>query len=362
MIVESLSVTNFRNFASLGVEFVPGVNVFFGDNGSGKTNLLEAIFTLCLGRSQRGAADNILVKAEAEVYRLEGNIKTSAANLSLAVAFQKGGRRRITIDSAPAKARELYERFSVVSSGPEDSDILSGPPSARRLFIDIYLSQLSQSYLTALSDYQKALTQKNSALKQEMDPSPFDPLLCAYGSKIILARKLFIEELGPIASGHYTNIAGGEKLGIRYRPKVSCDDVDDDQAKMEEAFQEALAANAERERVLRTAVVGPHRDEVKFTIGEFPARTHGSQGQWRTAAVSLKLAVYELLRKKRSSEPILLLDEIFAELDINRAQQLMGLFVGVNQLFLTTANEPPVTIENDVRRFRIASGGIEGID
>jgi len=173
---------------------------------------------------------------------------------------------------------------------------------------------------------------------------------------------MFLDELGPITSNHYSNIAGGEKLGIRYRPKVSCDNAESELEEIEESFRDALEANADRERILRTAVVGPHRDEIKFTIGEFPARTHGSQGQWRTAAVSLKLAVYEMLKNKRSSQPILLLDEIFAELDMNRAQHLMELFAGVNQLFLTTASEPPVTIENHVRRFRITNGNIESMD
>lgn len=362
MIVQSLDAANFRNFSSLRAEFVPGVNVFFGDNGSGKTNLLEAIFTLCLGRSQRGAADNILIKADADTYRLEGSIATSTGELTLAVACQRGGRRKITIDSAAARASELYERFCVVSSGPEDSEILSGAPSARRLFIDIYLSQLSQGYLAALTDYQKTLSQKNAALRKEMDPDPFDPLLCAYGSRIILARKIFLDELGPIACRRYRDIAEGEELGIYYRPKVLWKNDSGDIDAIEEAFRDALEVNAERERILRTAVVGPHRDDIKFTIGEFPARSHGSQGQWRTAAVSLKLAVYEMLKKKRRTEPILLLDEIFAELDKSRAQHLMELFSGVNQLFLTTATEPPVSIENHVRRFRIVDGAIEGID
>lgn len=362
MKVESLSISNFRNIENLRAEFVPGVNVFFGDNGSGKTNLLEAIFTLCLGRSQRGAADNILVKDDADTYRLEGHIDASSGGLTLAVAYQRGGRRKITIESAPVKASELYERFCVVSSGPEDSDILSGPPSARRLFIDLYLSQLSQSYLTSLTDYQKALTQKNAALKREMDPDPFDPLLCAYGSRVIQARKQFLDELTPIASRHYEDISGGEQIKIKYKPKVSWEGSESSLEVIEEAFRDALEANVDRERVLKTSMVGPHRDEVKFTIGDFPARSHGSQGQWRTGAVSLKLAVYEMLQQKRRTQPILLLDEIFAELDPGRAQHLMELFSEVNQLFLTTASEPPVTITNHVRRFRIAHGTIEGID
>jgi DNA replication and repair protein RecF len=149
---------------------------------------------------------------------------------------------------------------------------------------------------------------------------------------------------------------------MRYKPKVPLNNPPAELAEIEDAFRNALEASAEREQVLKTAVIGPHRDEVKFAIGEFPARTHGSQGQWRTAAVSLKLAVYEMIRKKRQSPPVLLLDEIFAELDKKRSRHLMELFSGVDQLFLTTASEPPVAIENTVRRFRIVDGTLEGID
>jgi len=362
MIVNTLQVSNFRNISSLHMEFCRGVNVFYGSNGSGKTNLLEAIFTLCLGRSQRGAADSVLVQEGQETYRLEGAVQNSNRAACVAVAYQRGWRKKITIDSVAIKAAELYEQFCAVACGPEDSDILSGSPGARRLFLDIYLSQLSQRYMSNLTDYQKALAQKNAALKQEMDSSLFDPLLVSAGARIIDARKRFLGDLAAVASRHYETISGRETLGILYVPKVSGAMEANGVEETAGAFQRDLEMQRRKEEIVKTALVGPHRDDISFTVGGLPARTHGSQGQWRTAAVALKLAVYKLLKTRRESPPVLLLDEIFAELDARRSRQLMDLFGGADQLFLTTASEPPVAINGLTRRFRIADGCVEDID
>jgi DNA replication and repair protein RecF len=359
MIVERAAVTNFRNFSSLEVRFSPGVNVFFGANGSGKTNLLEALFVLCLGRSQRTAADSVLVRHGEEVYRIEGDVTQDGHTRTLAVAYQRNGRKKITRDSVPIKIAELFETVCAVSSGPEDSDILSGGPSVRRTFLDIYLSQYSRAYLDTLKDYHRVLAQKNAALKLQMDCSPFDELLIQYGAKIIRSRQEFIQLLGATASRHYAAIANGEKLDIQYETCVPSEMTD--LATIEGGIAAALAKGAARERATGLAVVGPHRDELAITIGAYAARTHGSQGQWRTAAVSLKLAVYEMLREKRRLAPVLLLDEIFAELDLNRAHRLIEAFSGYNQLFLTTAVEPPEPLRENGRRYRIAKGALEEI-
>ena len=146
----TISLTDFRNFSSLKTELHPGVNIFYGRNGSGKTNLLEALFVLCLGRSQRGAPDVLLVRNGCDVYRLEGAVESEGRSQTLAVAYQRHSRKKITIDSVAVRIAELYEQFLVVSAGPEDSAILSGPPSVRRAFVDIYLSQLSGKYLADL--------------------------------------------------------------------------------------------------------------------------------------------------------------------------------------------------------------------
>lgn len=359
MIVERAAVSNFRNFASLEVRFSPGVNVFFGANGSGKTNLLEALFVLCLGRSQRTAADAVLVRQGEEVCRIEGDINQDGRIRTIAVAYQKGGRKKITRDAIPIRIAELFETVCAVSSGPEDSDILSGGPSVRRTFLDIYLSQYSRAYLDILKDYHRVLAQKNAALKIQMDCSAYDELIIQYGAKIIRTRQEFIGLLREVASRHYASIANGEKLDIRYETCVPSDMAD--LTIIEGGLAAALAKGAVRERATCQAVIGPHRDELAISIGDYPARTHGSQGQWRTAAVSLKLAVYEMLREKRKLAPVLLLDEIFAELDIDRAHRLIDAFSGYNQLFLTTAVEPPEPLRKNGRRYRISRGTLEEI-
>jgi len=358
MRVLSLTANNFRNLCTLEMKPGSGVNVLYGDNGSGKTNLLEAIFTLCLGRSQRAATDSVLLHTDADVYRLQGAVELTPDTAEFAVAYQRGGRKKITIDSVTVRASELYERICLVASGPEDSEILSGSPSVRRLFLDLYLSQLSQTYLVDLTDYQKALSQKNAALRHEMDPTPFDPLLIAYGSRVMQERAQFLRVLGALSNRLYADIADGEELLVNYRPKVPVETNNDDLDSLKSAFESALGRNAERERVLQTSLVGPHRDEVEFSICRLPARSHGSQGQWRAAAISLKLAVYELLKRKRGASPILLLDEIFAELDSRRTECLAEMFSDAGQLFLTTAVEPPGSLLKNARRFRIVAGEI----
>ena len=357
--VSSLKATNFRNFEALAAAFAPGVNIFYGDNGSGKTNFLEAIFTLCLARSQRGAPDAVLLKSEADYYRLQGRVESAGREAEIAVAFERGGRKRIAVDSVAVRAAELYAQLCLVAAGPEDSEILAGPPAARRLFLDIYLSQMAPSYLADLTDYRKALAQKNAALRSEMDPSPFEPLLIACGARVIRARKAFLADLAPLAADRYQAVSSGESVATAYEPGVAMEPDETESAAIEGAFELSLGAAREREMATRTALVGPHRDEVAFSIGGLPARSHGSQGQWRTAAVCLKLAVYELLQRKRKVTPILLLDEIFAELDALRSRQLMEILGNGGQIFLTTAGEPPRSISRGARRFRIARGAIE---
>ena len=356
MAVHSLATTNFRNLRSGVATFGPTVNVLYGANGSGKTNLLEAIFTVCLGRSQRGAGDGVLLNNNSDFYRLEGKINTAGVEHTLAVAYQRGGRKRLTIDSNPARTSELFELSSVVAAGPEDSEILSGPPSTRRLFLDLYLSQHSATYLADLSDYQRALAQKNAALRNGFDHAPFDPLLVQYGTKVTLERAAFVGNLARRAVAAYGSIAEGEELVVEYEPNVPFPLDAMSSKTVSAAFESELARQAERERVMQTSLTGPHRDDIKFGICGLPARTHGSQGQWRTAAVALKLAVYELLREKRGEPPVLLLDEIFAELDTDRTRRLVESFGDISQLFLTTAVRPPDLLMDRAKRYRVAAG------
>lgn len=365
MIVKSLKVANYRNIDSLQFNPAGGINVFYGENGSGKTNILESIFMLCLGRSQRGAADSMVLQSGQEFYRLEGELKNNTRIRKVAVAYEKQGRKRITIDGVKSRVSELFGHFCAVAAGPEDNRIIAGSPSARRLFIDMYLSQISQTYLTTLGDYQKALAQKNSALKQRMRPDTFDDLLVRYGCNLIAARQEFVRNLAGHANSCYNDIAGGEALEITYHSSVPLGDDSEGESlslsALEDLFRKELHEKREHELTVRVALVGPHRDDIGVEIGGFPARSHGSQGQWRTAAIALKLGVFSLLKKERGHPPVLLLDEIFAELDSRRTLQLMHMFDGFSQLFITMAAQPPAGMRETARCYRVSAGKIQEV-
>ncbi|MFZ5980347.1 MAG: DNA replication/repair protein RecF [Candidatus Zixiibacteriota bacterium] len=365
MIITSIKITGFRNFTALESDFVPGANIFFGNNGSGKTNFLESLFVLCLGRSQLGVPDTVLLKNDEEFYRLEGVVEKNGRPHDIAIACQHGGRKKITVDGVAARPSELFENFCAVSTGPEDSVILSGSPSARRIFLDMYLSQLSGKYLNDLTAYHKVLAQKNAALKNDMDPTPFEPQLIGYGARVILKRIEFLAALRQKAAGYYTDISEGEPFDLIYKPTLTNgDDFFTEQtplAEVESRFEQCLEEYYDKERYLKTAIVGPHRDEIYFEIAGLPARQYGSQGQWRTAAISLKLAVYHLLKETKKAAPVLLLDEIFAELDRHRVESLIDAFGGFDQLFLTTAGTPPERLTASGRCYRIVKGAIEEV-
>lgn len=361
MRLDILKITNFRNIKSASVEFGEGVNIFTGQNGAGKTNLLEAIFTLCLGRSQRGARDIMLVgDTEDDYYRLEGIGQTSGGEVQLACAFQKGGRKKVTVDENPARISQLFQISSLISMAPEDVALLSGSPSVRRRFMDLHLSQASSGYLADLMDYNKALAQKNSFLKKYSDQDcPFDGLLIQFGSRIMAARENFIQFLKSQAPIYYNQIAGiaadeEQDFDFDYQPDVTYNQKEE----MADSFENRLNDFREKEKILETAVVGPHRDDIAFQIGNFPARGYGSQGELRSAVTAILLAAANYLEERRNEKSVLLLDEIFAELDNSHRENLAKLFDAFEQIFLTTAVDPPTRLRDRGKHFHIEEGKV----
>jgi len=357
MYVKDIDLKSFRNFDSCQIEFDPGVNVFYGKNGVGKTNLLEAIFVLLLARSPRGAGDSIMLTDTDEFYRIVGNVELSGKKIELAVAYQIGGRKKITIDKVASKASDLFNQFTAVSAAPEDVELLSGPPSKRRDFINIYLSQASQKYISDLGDYQKALAQKNAFLKQDNNSgnTPYDDLLVSLGTEVIMARQEFLDNIGESTALHYHKISDGQILRLDYKPSVDITS-GGTRSEIEDNFRAKLKRYHDRERIIQTSMVGPHRDDVDIFIRDYPARTHASQGEIRSAAISMKLAVFDYLSKVRRIKPVLLLDEIFAELDSGRKHMLVELFDRFGQIFITAATQIPDTLQENARVFRIENG------
>jgi len=359
MRVLSLKLSGFRNFTEISLSPDPEVNIFYGPNGSGKTNLLEAIFVLCLGRSQRGVGSTILIGDDSETFHLQGQVSVDECEHDVAVAFQRGGRRKLLLDGSSASASRLFETFCVVSSGPEDSTILSGSPSLRRNFIDIYLSQMSQRYLSCLTDYQRVLLQRNAALRDRMDPGPFDDLLIETGSQIMVTRGQFLSSLAPVAAEQYETISRDGELSTAYRPSVSMTAGLDQVDTVKQNFAAQLTELHQREQLQMVTLCGPHRDDVDFMVDGRPTRTHTSRGELRSAAISLKQAVFVMLTEARQITPVLLLDEMFGELDESRRSGLMNSLSRGGQCFLTTAGEVPQGLESGSASFRIVDGQIE---
>ena len=363
MRIDALELTNFRNFASATLHPGPGVNIFYGENGSGKTSLLEAIFTLCLGKSQRGARDEMMVHSGGnDIFRLEGKGEVEGREINLACAYQKGGRKKITVDDNPVRLSHLYQLLSIISMAPDDVTLFSGSPGGRRRFLDLHLSQASPSYLADLTDYERALAQKNAFLKNDSaGECPFDPLLVQGGGRIMSARIAFIGFLKDLAPVYYHQISTGcmedeaFALSFDYDPNVPFDTKEEITAH----FEMKLAAERRREAAMQTAVVGPHRDDIDFRIGPFPAKGYGSQGELRSAAAAVMMAAAAFLENRRKEKPILLLDEIFAELDEQRRDNMAGLFEHFQQIFLTTALEPPEVLVSRASVFRIKAGQVE---
>ncbi len=361
MYLTYLKAVNFRNFGQIEIEPSSQINIFYGLNGSGKTNLLEAIFVLCLGRSQRGNSDNVLLRENEESYRIAGIIKSPENVHEIAIACLNRGRKRITIDGVKSRLPELYERFSAVAIGPEDSEILSGPPSARRLFMDLYISQYSPKYLGQLARYNRIVAQKNAALKEQLEFDSYNSLMVETGAEIMKARDQFLKALQKLSGEYYQRFSADARLKIEYRPSAQRAAAFDEKM-VESEFENHLDEVREKEKIMKTALIGPHRDEIQLFINDLPARTHGSQGEWRSSAIALKLAVYHLIKGKRKLAPILLLDEVFAELDDQRSEALISSFAKFEQMFLTTATEPPEQLRRNAKNFKINNGRIEKVD
>lgn len=362
MLIQSLQITSYRNLIDSSLTFSSGCHIITGPNGSGKTNLLEAIFVASLGRSQRGAADPLLARSGNDHFRLSATLQSeqSDAQTEIAVAWQQGLRKRIVRNGETIRQADLFSQATVVASGPEDIELVSGSPSARRFFLDLYMSQQSAAYLRDLTDYQRILVQKNAALKQGRDATPFEPLQISCGSRIIHARSLFINQLKIAAGKRYGGITDRESLAILYQPSIEGEA--SSLTEWEGLFERELAISSEKERVMKNALVGPQRDEMAVSIGKFAARGFGSQGQWRSAVIALKLGVFDILADSRGESPILLLDELFAELDNDRAGALLHSISEIPQLFLTCAVIPESVQTLPSMRFTVAAGQISQVD
>ena len=322
MNIRSIELKNFRNYENLGISFDEGTNILFGDNAQGKTNILEAAYMSGTTKSHKGSRDREMIRFGEEEAHLKTVVVRGGREYQIDMHLKKNRAKGIAIDKIPIKkASELFGILNIVFFSPEDLNIIKNGPVERRRFLDSELCQLDRIYLADLTNYNKILAQRNKLLKDMIyRPSLSDTLpvwdmqLIETGKKIIRRRKQFVDELREIVSDIHYRISGGkEELFLKYEPNI--DDI---------FFEDELSRAKEKDKKLCQTSVGPHRDDLLFSIGDVDIRKYGSQGQQRTSALSLKLSEIELVRKSISDTPVLLLDDVLSELDSSRQNYLLN--------------------------------------
>jgi len=382
--VTHLALTDFRNYESVEVPMVPGANIFVGSNGQGKTNLVEALGYLSTLGSHRVSVDHAMIRQGQDSAIVRARLEHGDRQVLAEVQLNRTGANRAQVNRSPIKTRELPRYFSSVLFAPEDLALVRGEPSGRRRFMDELLVQKSPRLSAVMTDYERVVKQRNTLLKsarasgvregQLSTLEIWDERLIAFGSEIIEARSTLIAELTPEVASAYASIAGEEHVAsLSSLLSILSDRVDDD-ADLETAalrggnitaqeaaahYKNALARLRRAELDRGLTLVGPHRDDLVLTLNGLPARGYASHGESWSFALSLKLASAAVLRREAfAGDPVLILDDVFAELDQTRRARLAHAVAGFEQVLITAAVRDDVPEELDGNIVRIRAGRV----
>lgn len=336
MYLEKISLVNFKNIASQSFDFQNKINCFVGNNGVGKTNILDAIYYLSFAKSYFNPIAVQNIKHGESFFMIEGIYKIMERNERIVCSLKKGQKKILKRnDKTYTKFSDHIGNFPLVIISPADRDLVIEGSETRRKFIDGVISQQNKNYLQNLIAYNKVLAQRNALLKYFAANRTFDALnlkvyddqLITYGDQIYEARKAFLEEFTPIFSEKYKVISkGNEHVKLNYKSQL-----------FQHSFKDILAEALEKDKLLQYTTVGIHKDDLSFEIGEYPIKKFGSQGQQKSYLIALKLAQFEFIKAHSGVTPILLLDDIFDKLDENRVQQIIDLVNddAFGQIFIT---------------------------
>ena len=370
MRLSGLTLHHFRNLGSQDLEFPPEGVALIGDNAQGKSNFLEAIYYLETFRSFRGARDEQLIGFDSELFRVTGTMQATDEECGTEVvtaAFERNGKRKkVSVNGdEPERLGDALGRLAAVVFSPRDTQLVSGGPKERRRFLDVILSLSQPGYLAAIQDYRKTLHQRNVSLKSGQPPSvvmAWDSGLVKLGASVIQARREWLNLHCEAFSDYYARVSGGVTAHITYAPSLSLIGVASEQG-IAEAFRDALSVTAERERRVGATVVGPHRDDIQLRLDNggslLDLRQYGSGGQRRTAALALRLVEAKSIRESRCKQPLVLLDDVFAEFDSGRSERVLELMETeeTGQVVLTAPREEHVRIHrNSLPRWHIKAG------
>lgn len=337
MTINHVRLKNFRNYQSLDLGLSVGVNVLLGKNAQGKTNLLEAIYLCCVGKSMRGKDKELIRYGEQECFvNVESGKRYGSFDVKIFIS--KSENKRILLNDIPIlRTGELLGGINAVFFSPDELKLVKDAPACRRRFLDIDISQLSKKYFYTLLNYNKILQQRNNILKNK-DKSYFpmleiyDEQLSRAGSYLIERRVDFLSSIAPNVQKIHRFITQSEEMEISYQCGIEAG------GDIRAAFKEKLKENLDRDMALGYTTVGPHRDDIRIICDGRDVRTYGSQGQQRTCALSLKLSELEYFKETTGEHPVLLLDDVFSELDSSRKTRLLEYCSFVQTIITTTEN------------------------
>ena len=358
MIIKTIEVKNFRNYEDLIISFDEGTNIFYGDHAPGKTNILEAAYLSGTTKSHKCSKDKEMIRFGEQESHIRTVVVKKDKEYQIDMHLKNNRSKGIAINKVPIKkASELFGILNMVFFSPEDLNIIKNGPAERRRFLDSELCQLDKIYLSDLTTYNKILNQRNKLLKDMVyrpdlkDTLPvWDMQLVETGRKIIRRRKQFVDELNEIVHDIHYRISGEkEDLLLQYEPSI--EDI---------FFEDELSRVKERDMRQCMTSVGPHRDDLLFSIGEVDIRKFGSQGQQRTSALSLKLSEIELVKRSIHDTPVLLLDDVLSELDSNRQNYLLNSIHDTQTLITCTGLDEFVKNRFQINKiFKVVQGTVE---
>ena len=355
MFIESIELKNYRNYGELHMDFDPGTNVLYGDNAQGKTNILEAVYVCATTKSHRGSKDREIIEFGEDESHIKMQLRKDDVPYRIDMHLKKNKTKGVAVNGIPIRrASELFGIVNVVFFSPEDLNLIKNGPADRRRFIDLELCQLNRLYVHSLVQYNRVVIQRNKLLKElffhpeyEEMLDIWDMQLVKYGKKLIESRERFVKELGVIVAEIHRNLTGGrEELMVRYEKNVSADE-----------FERKLQTSRKRDLKVKMSMTGPHRDDLLFEVKGVDIRRFGSQGQQRTAALSLKLAEIELVKRAIKDTPVLLLDDVLSELDSSRQQYLLDSIHDIQTLITCTGIDDFIENKFQLNKvFHVADG------
>lgn len=372
MRVLSLHMQHFRNHQNTTVEFGEGINTLLGNNGQGKTNVLEAVSYISLTKSFYASSDATVLQFGEEVFSVEGEIRTdSGLEHTIRAAYSRSGEKVFTVNGAkPETLSSVIGRFPIVVLSPENNAITFGGPMERRKFLDLLLSQISHAYLDDLLEYRRVLKQRNKLLANAKATQvfnagliePWTTSLVQHGSRVIQQRMKFVHEFKAYVAQAYNDLVRNhEQPGVDYASLTGLEE-GSSATLVAEVMREELQQRQYEERKRGTTLVGPHRDDLRFTVNGMAMQQFASQGQHKTMLIALKMAEYTYLKERRDENPIMLLDDVFSELDERRCRRLIEAVEGLGQTLITTTEETvfhnAVPWNDGNRKFMVEQGTV----